>query len=73
MPGSRKHKEYLTTLEVAELMRCSVTTVYRLIRRGEFPAERLGTDYRIWRGHFDAWRTKALRKFESRKRRGGHS
>jgi putative molybdopterin biosynthesis protein len=70
MSGNRKAKEYLTTQEVAELMRCSKMTVYRLIRRGEFPAERLGTDYRIWRGHFDAWRTKALRKFQSRQRKG---
>src|SRR5579871_6366852 len=56
MPGGRNPREYLTTVEVAELMRCSVTTVYRLIQRGEFPAERLGTDYRIWRVPFDAWR-----------------
>jgi excisionase family DNA binding protein len=70
MPSKRKPREFITTQEAAELMRCSIATVYRLIRRGEFPAERLGTDYRIWLLQFEAWRTQGLRKFQTRKRRG---
>jgi excisionase family DNA binding protein len=70
MTSKRQAREFLTTHEVAQIMRCSVATVYRLIRGGAFPAERIGCDYRIWREHFEAWRTQGLRKFEKRKPRG---
>ena len=37
----------LTAAEVAEDLRVSTMTVYRLIRRGELPAVRVGRNYRV--------------------------
>jgi excisionase family DNA binding protein len=36
-----------TVNEVAELMRVSRMTVYRLIKQGELPATRVGSRYRV--------------------------
>ena len=41
-PGPRVHPE------VADVMRVSSMTVYRLIRTGELAAVRVGRSYRIW-------------------------
>ena len=38
---------FATVEEVADLMRVSRTTVYRMIREGELPAVRLGRGYRL--------------------------
>lgn len=38
---------FLTIAEVAELMRVSRMTVYRLVHSGELPAIRFGRSYRI--------------------------
>lgn len=38
---------FLTVAEVAELMRVSKMTVYRLIHAGELPAVRFGRSYRV--------------------------
>jgi excisionase family DNA binding protein len=40
-------KGLLTVAEVAEMLRVSTMTVYRLIRSGEIPAVRIGRSYRI--------------------------
>lgn len=38
---------FLTALEVAERMRVSKMTVYRLIRSGKLPAVRVGKSFRV--------------------------
>ncbi len=38
---------YLTVAEVAETMRVSKMTVYRLARSGDLPAVRVGRSYRV--------------------------
>jgi excisionase family DNA binding protein len=38
---------FLTVQEVAELMRVSSMTVYRLIKAGELPAVRVGRSFRV--------------------------
>jgi excisionase family DNA binding protein len=38
---------YLTAAEVAEAMRVSTMTVYRLIKAGSLPAVRVGRSYRV--------------------------
>jgi excisionase family DNA binding protein len=40
----------LTVAEVADTMRVSNMTVYRLIKSGELPALRVGKNYRLRRG-----------------------
>lgn len=37
----------MTVLEVAQLMRVSKMTVYRLIKQGDLPAVRIGRGYRL--------------------------
>jgi excisionase family DNA binding protein len=45
----------LTASEVADLLRVSSMTVYRLIRSGELPAVRVGRSYRVRREDLDAY------------------
>jgi excisionase family DNA binding protein len=45
----------LTAAEVAEDLRVSTMTVYRLIRRGELPAVRVGRNYRVRLGDLEAY------------------
>jgi excisionase family DNA binding protein len=42
-----KDDRFLTVQEVAELMRVSTMTVYRLIKAGELPAARVGRSFRL--------------------------
>ncbi len=45
----------LTAAEVAGLLRVSTMTIYRLIRRGELPAVRVGRNYRVRSTDLDAY------------------
>jgi excisionase family DNA binding protein len=45
----------LTANEVADLLRVSTMTVYRLIRAGELPAVRVGRNYRVRSGDLDRY------------------
>ncbi len=38
---------FLTVAEVAEMMRVSSMTVYRMVHSGELPAVRFGRSYRV--------------------------
>lgn len=42
-----QHARFLTVAEVAEIMRVSTMTVYRLIKAGDLAATRVGKSYRI--------------------------
>ncbi|HVL90296.1 MAG TPA: helix-turn-helix domain-containing protein [Actinomycetota bacterium] len=46
-PVSPSGPRFLTALEVAERMRVSKMTVYRLIRSGKLPAVRVGKSFRV--------------------------
>ena len=45
----------LTVAEVAEVLRVSNMTVYRLIKAGELPALRVGKNYRIREDELEAF------------------
>ena len=45
----------LTVREVAEAMRVSTMTVYRLIKSGELPAARISSSYRLREEDVDAF------------------
>ena len=51
MPTER----FLTVQEVAELMRVSTMTVYRLIKAGDIPALKVGKSYRLREDDVDRW------------------
>ena len=44
---ARSRSRYVTVAEVADLLRVSNMTVYRLVQSGELPAVRVGRSYRI--------------------------
>jgi excisionase family DNA binding protein len=44
---SFRETRFVTVTEVAELMRVSKMTVYRLIKQGDLPAVRIGRGFRI--------------------------
>ena len=46
---------FLTVQEVADLMRVSSMTVYRLIKAGEMPAERVGRSFRFSEPNVEAY------------------
>lgn len=45
--GSIGDVRFLTVAEVAEIMRVSKMTVYRLVHNGELPAVRVGRSFRV--------------------------
>lgn len=45
----------LTPQQVAELLQVEPQTIWRMIRRGELPAIKVGRVYRITRTDFDEW------------------
>lgn len=47
MAGELSDVRFLTVAEVADMMRVSSMTVYRLVKSGELPAVRFGRSYRI--------------------------
>ena len=46
---------FLTVQEVADLLRVSTMTVYRLIKNGELPAARIGKSFRVREDDLDAF------------------
>ena len=47
VPSMVQRARYLTVAEVADIMRVSTMTVYRLIKAGELPSTRVGKSYRL--------------------------
>ncbi|GAA2521790.1 helix-turn-helix domain-containing protein [Rarobacter incanus] len=47
MPSDTPAAAFLTVAEVAERMRVSKMTVYRLVHSGELPAVRVGKSFRV--------------------------
>ncbi len=55
MATSSARARFLTPAEVAEQLRVSSMTVYRLIKSGELRAARIGKSYRISEDDVDAY------------------
>lgn len=47
LAGNFADAKFMTVTEVAEMMRVSRMTVYRMIHAGELPAVRFGRSYRV--------------------------
>ena len=47
MPADLNDVRFLTVAEVADMMRVSKMTVYRLVHSGELPAIRFGRSFRV--------------------------
>ena len=48
-------EQFLTVQEVADLMRVSTMTVYRLIKAGDLRAARVGRSYRLRAAEVDSY------------------
>ena len=46
---------FLTPAEVADMLRVSTMTVYRLIKAGDIPALKVGKSYRMREEDVDRW------------------
>lgn len=55
MANSSARARFLTPAEVADLLRVSSMTVYRLIKSGELRAARIGKSYRISEDDVDTY------------------
>jgi excisionase family DNA binding protein len=58
MAQSMSRARFLTVAEVADLIRVSTMTVYRLIKSSDLPAVRVGKSYRVREDDLDAWLAK---------------
>jgi len=61
MQFQRDHEappQLLTVKEAADMLRCSESTIYRLLERGKMPAFRVGADWRLDRGALLSWAEK---------------
>jgi len=47
--------EVLTVKEVADLLKLHQTTVYKMIKSGELPAFKIGSDWRFHRSQIAEW------------------
>ena len=54
-PSSEPINEVLTAGEVASYLRVSLSTIYRLLKSGDLPAFKIGSDWRFNRVHIEEW------------------
>jgi excisionase family DNA binding protein len=57
MVSMKDQDKVMTVVEVAEYLHVHPSTIYRLLRRQEIPAFRVGSDWRFNRESIDNWRT----------------
>ena len=50
-----KTPEIMTVADLAEYLRCSPTTIYRMLRNQSVPAFKMGSDWRFNRSSIDQW------------------
>ncbi len=71
LPGSDCERcaleEYLTVPEVAELLKLSAKSVYRLAQKGDLPGFKAGGTWRFRRRDIDAWAEEQVRAARRRK------
>ena len=53
--SSEPINEVLTAGEVASYLRVSLSTIYRLLKSGDLPAFKIGSDWRFNRVHIEEW------------------
>jgi excisionase family DNA binding protein len=55
MAQSHARARFLTVQEVADVLRISTMTVYRIIKNGDLPAARIGKSFRVREDDLDAF------------------
>jgi excisionase family DNA binding protein len=54
-PAKETPTTFMTSEEVISVLRVNARTLYRLIRSGDFPAVRVGRQWRFRRSDLEAW------------------
>jgi excisionase family DNA binding protein len=54
-PRRARDQEIMTLYEVAEYLRLHPVTAYRMVKRGDVPAFRIGTEWRFRRKQINRW------------------
>jgi len=49
------HRGIMTVQELADFLRCNKSTIYRLIKTGQIPAFKVGSDWRITSDKVEQW------------------
>jgi len=49
--------EVMTVKDLSEYLHCNQSTIYRLLKRGELPAFKVGSDWRFNIETIDKWRS----------------
>lgn len=57
----------MTVGEVAAYLRCHTATIYRLLRNGQIPAFKVGSDWRFNRDTIDKWMREGTKRVEPKK------
>ena len=57
----------MTVHEAAAYLRCHYSTLSRLVRRGDLPAFRVGSTWRLLRSTLDEWITRTTARRASRR------
>jgi excisionase family DNA binding protein len=47
--------EVMTTTELAEYLQIHPSTLYRMLRKGQIPGFKIGSDYRFNRNEIEQW------------------
>jgi excisionase family DNA binding protein len=59
-----RESNLMTVTEVAEYLRCHPSTIYKLLKKGEIPAFRIGADWRFKPEAIDQWRESQTNRIE---------
>jgi excisionase family DNA binding protein len=62
MASTKDLEEILTIKDLAKYLHCHMGTLYRLVRCGEIPHFRLGSEIRFSRSLIEKWMEKQSRK-----------
>jgi excisionase family DNA binding protein len=54
-PPPRAASEIMTLQQVAEYLACHYSTIFRLLKKHEIPAFRVGSDWRFRRSDIEQW------------------
>ncbi len=58
--------EIMTVTQLAEYLQCNKSTIYRLIKKGQIPAFKIGADWRFKRDLIEEWMRQQHQKSSSR-------
>jgi len=53
--ANHKTEEIMTVSSLVEFLHCDPSTIYRLLKKKQVPALKIGSDWRFFRSDIDEW------------------